>query len=65
MVTLYKLNKECYLLMDCLDATRMLLFVVRAGIPASDSHGLVDAEYDLSNAQLGRERKPKGREFLC
>ena len=28
-VTLYKLKKECYLLMDCLvDAKRMLLFVV-------------------------------------
>ena len=40
-VTLYKLKKECYLLMDCLvDATRMLLFVA---IILPDGRDLVDA----------------------
>ena len=42
-VTLYKLEKECYLLMDCLvDATRMLLFVVEQ-VFLPDGHSLVDA----------------------
>ena len=61
-MTLYKIQKECYLLRSCLiDAGRMLFFMVEQVFV------LMGGVWSMHNADTQcTEREPEGREeFLC